>query len=162
MNSTLLTALLTFLLVNCAAGGALAQVSPTWVPENHVTEEQMPSRSQARAGFYLMSALKLRLIPDFSGGGNMRTELQPAYEFYLLSADGRIYRNSGWGVVTAQNIDKFDFDAARIREPENVGSYTDEGDHVTIRIQGQTIVATVVAGDALRIGNSTYERAGFK
>ena len=124
--------------------------------------EQMSSSSQARAGFYVMSALKLRLIPDFSGGRNMRTELQPAYEFYLLSADGRVYRNSGWGVVTAQNTDRVDFDAARIREPENVGSYTDEADHVMIRIQGQTIVATIVAGGALRIGNSTYERTGFK
>jgi len=162
MSSTLLTAFLTFLLVNCAAGAALARVSPMWVLENHVTEGQMPSRSQTRAGFYRMSALKLRLIPDFSGAGNMKTELQPAYEFYLLSADGRIYRNSGWGVVTAPDIDRFDFDAARIREPENVGSYTDEGDHVTIRIQGQTIVATVVAEGALRIGNSTYERTGFK
>ena len=122
----------------------------------------MPSSSQARAGFYVMSTLKLRLIPDFSGGRNTGTELQPAYEFYLLSADGRIYRNSGWGVVTAQNIDRFDFNAARIREPDNVGSYTDEADHVTIRIQGQTIVATIVAGGALRIGNSTYERRGFK
>ena len=114
------------------------------------------------AGFYVMSTLKLRLIPDLSGGGNMRTELEPAYEYYLLSADGRVYRNSGWGVVTAQNIDRFDFDATRTREPQNVGSYIDDGDHVTIQMQGQTIVATIVAGGALRIGNSTYERTGFK
>jgi hypothetical protein len=122
-----------------------------------MTEEPVSS-----AGFYVMSALKLRLIPDFSGGGNMRTELQPAYEFYLLSAGGRVYRNSGWGVVTAQNIDRFDFDAAQIREPQNVGSYSDGGDHVTIHMQGQNIVATIVAGGALRIGDSTYERTGFK
>ena len=114
------------------------------------------------AGFYVMSTLKLRLIPDLSGGGNMRTELEPAYEYYLLSADGRVYRNSGWGVVTAQNIDRFDFDATRTREPQNVGSYIDGGDHVTIQMQGQNIVATIVAGGALRIGNSTYERTGFK
>ena len=113
-------------------------------------------------GVYVMSALKLRLIPDLSCGGNMRTELEPAYEFYLLSADGRVYRNNGWGFVTAQHIDRFDFDAARIREPQNVGSYTADGDHVTIQMQGQKIVATIVAGGALRIGDSTYERTGFK
>jgi hypothetical protein len=122
----------------------------------------MKEEPVSSAGFYVMSALKLRLIPDFSGGGNMRTELQPAYEFYSLSAAGRVYRNSGWGVVTAQNIDRFDFDAAQIREPQNVGSYTDGGDHVTIHTQGQNIVATIVAGGALRIGDSTYERTGFQ
>ena len=116
----------------------------------------------SRAGFYVMSKLKLRLIPDLSGGGNMRTELQPTYEFYLLSADSRAYRNSGWGVVAAQNIDRFDFDEAAIREPQNVGSYIDDGDHVTIQIQGQNIVATIGAGGALCIGDSTYERTGFK
>ena len=114
------------------------------------------------AGFYVMSALKLRLIPDLSGGGNMRTELEPAYEFYLLSADGRVYRNSGWGVVAAQNIDRFDFDAARAREPQNVGNYIEDGEHVTIQMQGQNIVATIVAGGALRIADSTYQRTGFK
>jgi hypothetical protein len=108
-----------------------------------------------------MSTLKLRLIPDLSGGGNSRTELEPAYEFYLRSADGRVYRNSGWGVVMVQNIARFDFDATRSREPQNVGGYIDDGDHVTIQIQGQNTVATIVAGGALRIGNSTYERTGF-
>src|SRR5262249_8455754 len=44
----------------------------------NVKEEPVSS-----AGFYVMSTRKLRLIPDLSGGGNMRTELQPAYEFYL-------------------------------------------------------------------------------
>lgn len=113
-------------------------------------------------GFYVKSGLKLRLIPDFSGGGNMRTELEPAYEFYLLSADGRAYRNSGWGVVTARNLDRFDFDAARINEPENVGSYTDDGDRITIHMQGRTIVATIIAGGALRIDDSTFEKTGFE
>jgi hypothetical protein len=124
---------------------------------SNVKEEPVSS-----AGFYVISTLKLRLIPDLSGGGNMRTELEPAYEFYLLSADGRVYRDSGWGVVTAQNIDRFNFDEARTREPQNVGSYIDDGDYVTIQMQGQNIVATIVAGGALRIGNSTYERTGFK
>ena len=114
------------------------------------------------AGFYVMSTQKLRLIFDLSGGGNTKTELQPAYEFYLISAEGRVYRNSGWGFITAQNIDGFDFDAARIREPQNVGSCTSDGDHVLIQIQGQKIVATIVAGGALRIGDSTYERTGFR
>jgi hypothetical protein len=114
------------------------------------------------AGFYVMSTQKLRLVFDLSGGGSTSTELQPAYEFYLISPEGHVYRNSGWGFITAQNIDRFDFDAARIREPQNVGSCIDDGDHVTIHIQGQNIVATVVAGGALRIGNSTYERTGFK
>jgi hypothetical protein len=116
----------------------------------------------SKAGFYVKSALKLRLIPDFSGGRNMTSRLEAAYEFYLLSSDGRVYRGSGWGVVTAQNLDRFDFDAARIQEPQNVGSYTDGGDHITIQMQGQNIVATIVAGGALRIGDSTYERTGFK
>jgi hypothetical protein len=104
---------------------------------------------------------KLFLVFDLSGGGNTRTELQPD-EFYLISPERRVYRNSGWGFITARNIDPFDFDAARTREPENVGSCTNDGYRVTIHIQGQNIVATVVAGGALRIGNSTYERTGFK
>jgi hypothetical protein len=105
-----------------------------------------------------MSKLQLRLIPDFSGGGNMTTDLQSAYEFYLLSADGRVYRNSGWGFVTARNIDGFDFEAARVREPRNVGSYTDDGHYLTIRVQGEQIVATIDAEGALQIGGSTYRR----
>lgn len=114
------------------------------------------------AGFYVMSKLKLRLIPDFSGGGNMRTELEPAYEFYLLSADGRVYRDAGWGVVAAHDIDRFDFDAARTRQPQNVGSYIEEGGHIMIRMPGQDIVATIAAGGALVIGDSTYQHTGFK
>jgi hypothetical protein len=114
------------------------------------------------AGFYVMSTQKLRLVFDLSGGGNTKTELQPAYEFYLLSPDGNAYRNSGWGFITAQNIDRFDFGAARIREPQNVGGFTDDGDCVTIRMPGQEIVATIVAGGALRIGTATYMRTGFK
>lgn len=114
------------------------------------------------AGFYVLSTQKFRLIFDFTGGGNTSTELQPAYEFFLLSPDGQVYRNSGWGFVTAHNIDRFDFEAARIREPQHVGNFTNDGDHVTIQMPGQTIVATIIAGGALRIGNSTYERTGFR
>jgi hypothetical protein len=115
----------------------------------------------SRAGFYVYSTQRLRLKPDFSGGG-MRTELEPCYEFYLLSADGRVYRNSGWGFITAENIDRFDFNAARMREPQNVGSYTDNGNQIMIQVQGQNIVGTIGARGALQIGDSTYERTGFK
>ncbi len=73
-----------------------------------------------------------------------------------------MYRNAGWGVVTAQNLDRFDFDEARVREPQNVGSYIDDGEHVTIQMQGQNIIATIVAGGSLRIGDAAYERTGFK
>ena len=114
------------------------------------------------AGFYVRSMLKLRLIPDFSGGGNMRTELEPAYEFYLLSADGRAYRDSGWGAVAARNIERFDFDEARAREPQRVGVYTLDGDHVAIAMPDETIVATILADGALQIGDAHYERTGFR
>ncbi len=114
------------------------------------------------AGFYVMSRLKLRLSPDFSGGGNLRTELEPAYEFYLLSADGRVYRDSGWGVVAAQNLDRFDFDEARAREPQQVGVYSIDGDRVAIAMRDETIVATLLADGALRIGDATYRRTGFE
>lgn len=114
------------------------------------------------AGFYVKSTMKLRLIPDFSGGGNMRTELEPAYEFYLLSPDGRVYRGSGWGVVTARHLDRFDFDAARIEEPQNVGGYVDDGGRVTIQMPGEGIAAVAIEGGALRIGDATFERTGFE
>ncbi|GEM_PF-1536508 len=114
------------------------------------------------AGFYVMATQKLRLIPDFSGGGNLRTELEPAYEFYLLSADGRVYRDSGWGVVAARNLDRFDFDEARAREPQHVGVYSIDGDRVAIAMRDETIVATLLADGALRIGDATYRRTGFE
>ena len=122
----------------------------------------MRATPESRAGFYVYSTLKLRFLPTFTGSGGITTELEPAYEFYLLSADGRAYRNSGWGFVTAKNIDQFDFDETETREPENVGSYTDETDHLIIRIQDQTLVATITGTGALRIGASTFERTGFE
>jgi hypothetical protein len=113
------------------------------------------------AGFYRMVTRRLRLVPDFTGGGNMRTELQLVCEFYLLSGDGRVYHDTGDGPVAPLNFNYFDFDAASVREPANVGVYTVDGPLLTIRLPNQTILATIIAGGgAIQIEGATYELIG--
>ena len=123
--------------------------------------------SQGRAGLYLAQVNRMYLRPSFGGGGGMTTDHKVDTEFYLLSADGRVYRGYGLPEVPGGDLRNFDFEAARHRDPGNVGSYTAQGDRVTIRIGGasgkdETIAATVVDGDSLRFRNSTYKRARLK
>jgi len=123
--------------------------------------------SQGRAGLYLAQVNRMYLRPNFSGGGGMTTDHKVDTEFYLLSADGRVYRGYGLPEVPGGDLRNFDFEAARRKDPGNVGTYAAQGDQVTIRIGGaagrdETIAATVVEGDALRFRNSTYKRARLK
>ena len=118
--------------------------------------------SSGRAGLYLAQVNRMYLRPNFGGGGGMTTDYKVDTEFYLLSADGRVYRGYGLPEVPGGQLRNFDFDAARRKDPGNVGTYTAQGDRVTIRVSDETITATVVEGGALRFRNSTYKRAELK
>jgi hypothetical protein len=87
--------------------------------------------SSGRAGLYLAQVNRIYLGPNFGGSGGMTTDYKLDTEFHLLSADGRVYRGYGLPEVPGGQLRNFDFDAARRKDPGNVGTYTAQGDRVT-------------------------------
>jgi hypothetical protein len=91
-----------------------------------------------------------------SGSWQLRTQ------FYLLAADGRLYR--GYDVPNAPNGDiaRFDFDDARLRDPQNSGTYSVSGTRVLIRMGDPNvpdeITATRIGADQLEINQVRFQR----
>jgi len=84
-----------------------------------------------------------------------------AAQYYLFSAEGRVYRAYDDLSVPGGNPSRFDFDAAQRQDPGNSGFYNLDGNRLVIQMgrQGtETITATLVEGGNLKIGSNVYTR----
>jgi hypothetical protein len=110
---------------------------------------------RAVAGLYRGTAM--RVTVNTIGGTLYRT---PALLFYLLSADGRVYRRYDFPPVEAASIAAFDFDAAEMSDRPNSGRYAIEGGRLIIRMGDQQpdIVTVPPRNGVLTIDQVDYQR----
>lgn len=99
------------------------------------------------------------------------TDLQrgPAYgyyanavQYYLFSADGRVYRRYDELKVPGRDPARFDFAAAEREDPVNSGRYTIKGDSVFVRLgpaeRPERFALRVPRGSSISIGSVSYIR----
>jgi hypothetical protein len=111
------------------------------------------------AGLYLATTRQLRLNP-FGGPGSASWDL--ATEFYLLSADNRVFRGRDLPDAPGGDIGRFDYDTARREVPGNYGTYTVRGPGVVMQFgdpPDETIAATHPEADVLEIRGTRFKRS---
>ena len=99
------------------------------------------------------------------------TDLQrgPAYgyyanavQYYLFSADGRVYRHYDELKVPGRDPARFDFAGAEREDPVNSGRYTIKGDSIFVRLgpaeRPERFVLRVPTGNSISIGSVSYAR----
>lgn len=92
------------------------------------------------------------------GSGSWRLRTQ----YYLLAADGRLYR--GYDLPNAPNGDiaRFDFEDARLRDPQNSGTFSVSGNQLLLRMGDPNVpdelTATRVGPDQLEINQVRFKR----
>ena len=95
-------------------------------------------------------------VNTIGGGYYYKTALH----YYLLSADGRVYRAYDF-LNVPEDIADFDFDTAERNDRENSGRYTVDGGKLVIRMAGQqpeTIVTDAPRDGRVTINEVVYER----
>jgi hypothetical protein len=111
------------------------------------------------AGLYMGFARKY--ITDLQRG--------PAYgyytnalQYYLFSADGRVYRHYDELKVPGNDPARFDFAGAQRIDPVNSGRYTIKGDSIYVRLgtpqQPETFALRLPSGGPIMIGAATYKK----
>jgi hypothetical protein len=110
------------------------------------------------AGLYVGTVWDYR--PDLQRrvgqGTNVRTTC-----YYLLLADGGVYRGVDLSRIPGGEMSRFDYEAARRDHPDDTGRYTVRGKELFIQMGGRpqpTIVTAVPEGDRLVIDSVTYHR----
>jgi hypothetical protein len=113
---------------------------------------------QVVAGLYLGTLTDYR--PNLQrpvGQGDAVRVLQ----YYLLSADGRVYRGFDLARIPGGDVSRFDYEAAQRDDPDNTGRYTVQGEELRIRMGRQleeTMTAAMPRGNRLVINNVGYLR----
>jgi len=114
---------------------------------------------RALAGLYMGFARKY--MTDLQRG--------PAYgyytnalQYYLFSADGRIYRHYDELKVPGNDPTRFDFAGAQRVDPVNSGRYTIKGDSIYLRLgtsqQPETFALRMPTGNSIMIGTVSYKK----
>ena len=111
------------------------------------------SAGRAVAGLYLGFANKYDAI---------RGQSIYAAFYFLLSADGRVYRAYDELTVPGNDPARFDFAGAQRADPVNSGQYVLRDGAIVMRLgpppQPETLVARLAPGSAFVIGKVRYER----
>lgn len=85
-----------------------------------------------------------------------------AVQYYLFSADGRVYRHYDELKVPGKDPARFDFDAAEREDPVNSGRYTIKGDSIFVRLgpaeRPERFALRVPRRNAISIGSVSYTR----
>ena len=85
-----------------------------------------------------------------------------AVQYYLFSADGRVYRHYDELKVPGRDPARFDFAEAEREDPVNSGRYTIKGDSIFVRLgpaeRPERFALRVPNGTSLSIGSVSYTR----
>ncbi len=129
------------------------------------TAQQMAG-AKSVAGLYLGSALQF--VPSVRLGATPGSgSWMPGTRFYLLSADGKVYRGYGLPKAPGGDISRFDFEKARLEDPENSGIFMVESGRVILRFGGgvapqEQSSPLPQAGGPLEINGTPYKRQPLK
>ncbi|HEY2378127.1 MAG TPA: hypothetical protein VGH98_19280 [Gemmatimonadaceae bacterium] len=118
-----------------------------------------PGVGRAIAGLYMGFARKY--MTDLQRG--------PAYGYYtnallyyLLSADGRVYRHYDELKVPGNDPSRFDFAGARRADPMNSGVYAVHGDSIYMKLgtpdRPEAIATSLPNGGSIQIGTVSFKR----
>jgi hypothetical protein len=127
-------------------------------PEPEFTTQQ-GAAGRAIAGLYMGFARKY--MTDLQRG--------PAYgyytnalQYYLFSADGRVYRHYDELKVPGNDPARFDFTGAQREDPVNSGRYAIRGDSIYVRMgttqQPETFAFRAPSVGSIQIGSVNYKR----
>lgn len=111
------------------------------------------------AGLYLATTRQLRFNP-LGGSGSADWEVRT--EYYLLAADGQVFRGRDLPSVPGGDLRRFDFAAARREAPGNYGAYELRGDHLVLRLGDnpvETIEARRLGADQIEIRETKFTRS---
>lgn len=127
------------------------------VPEP-VYDAPRPAVGRAIAGLYMGFARKYMTDLNHPGSGYYTNALL----YYLLSADGRVYRHYDALNVPGGDPSRFDFAAAQRADPVNSGVYSVHGDSLYMKLGTQErperIATLVPSGGSIQIGTVSYKR----
>ena len=131
----------------------------TAAPEPAVDAAPPPgAAARAVAGLYM--GFRSKYVADLVRGPAYGRWVNAAH-YYLLSADGRVYRAFDELAVPGNDPARFDFAGAQRADPANSGRYTVRGDSLLMRIgtaPPETLAARLPSGGILVIGTVRYER----
>jgi hypothetical protein len=120
-----------------------------------------PSRAtgQAIAGLYM--AFTRKYVADLQRGPAYGSYVN-ALQYYLFSADGRVYRKYDELKVLGNDPARFDFDGAQRGDPVNSGRYTVRGDSIYVRLgtpqQPESFATRLPRNKTISIGAVNYTR----
>ncbi len=118
-----------------------------------------PSVAPSTSGGRAVAGLYQGFLNKFDAIRNQ--SIYAAY-YYLLSADGRVYRHYDELSVPGNDPARFDFAGAQRADPVNSGQYVIQGESIVMRLgtpqQPETLVARMAPGNTLVIANVRYER----
>jgi hypothetical protein len=121
----------------------------------HAPAPLTAAAGRAVAGLYM--GMKQKYTVNTIGGGHY---YKTALHYYLLSADGRVYR--AYDVLNVpEDIADFDFDTAERNDQENSGRYTIDGGKLVICMAGQqpeTVVTDAPRDGRVTINEVIYQR----
>lgn len=123
---------------------------------------QQTAAAKSLAGLYLGSALQFVPSPVLgapTGSGSW----MPGTRFYLLSSDGKVHRGYGLPKAPGGDIRRFDFEKAKLEDPQNSGEFVVEGARVILRLGGGIAPEAVSSklpapGGALEFYGTLYKR----
>ena len=127
-------------------------------PEPAVDAPPPSAAARAVAGLYM--GFRSKYVADLVRGPGYGRWVTAAH-YYLLSADGRVYRAYDELAVPGNDPARFDFAAAARADPANSGRYTVRGDSLVVRIGAappETFAARLPTAGILVIGAVRYER----
>lgn len=146
-------------------GGVAQMLKTLSVTTGQVAKVPGPQQTAAAkrlAGLYLGSAMRFVSSPVLGaspGSGSWMASTR----FYLLSADGKVYRGYGVPKAPGGDINRFDFEKARAEDPGNSGVFTVEGSRVVLRFGGgvgpeEQSSPLPKADGSLEINGTSYKR----
>ena len=111
------------------------------------------------AGLYVGSTMVFQANP-FGGVGS--GTWVPGTKWYLLAPDGKAHMGFRLPEAPGGDIRRFDFDAAKRAAPQYAGTYSVEGNKVTIRLGLETVIADLSPAGDLMIRGTPYRPSKLK
>ena len=144
----------------CVSAGVRAQPLPTL--DFNAKIPGFPSVAR----LYLGSALQFVPSPVL-GASTGSGSWMSGTRFYLLSADGRVYRGYRLPKAPGGDIQRFDFEKAKTEDPYNSGVFVVESDRVLLRFGGgvapqEESSPVPKANGPLEINGTRYPRQPLK
>jgi hypothetical protein len=108
----------------------------------------------------VFAGITTRMMSDLTRGPGYFTK-EPALQYYIFSPNGQLYRTFKAPDLPGGDATRFDYRGAAVADPDNSGTYTLDGNTITIRTGGRTpesITGRITGPNSLLIKMITYDR----